>query len=73
VIDGMSGRLIPSSYSKEETAYLSAYDAAMEDRIITSEERRLLKTLARTYEITDERVAVLEQEYDSMLEVLEEE
>jgi hypothetical protein len=73
MIDGMSGRLIPSSYSKEETAYLSAYDAAMEDRIITSEERRLLKTLARTYEITDERVAVLEQEYDSMLEVLEEE
>jgi hypothetical protein len=49
-------------------AYLSAYDAAMEDRIITSEERRLLKTLARTYEISDERVGVLEQEYDSMLE-----
>jgi hypothetical protein len=73
VIDGMSGRLIPSSYSAEETAYLSAYDTAMEDRIITTEERRLLKTLAKTYDLTDERVEQLEQEYDSMLEVLEEE
>ena len=73
VIDGMSGRLIPSSYSIEENAYLSAYDTAMEDRIITAEERRLLKTLAKTYDLTDERVEQLEHEYDSMLEVLEEE
>ena len=73
VIDSMSGRLIPSSYSAEETAYLSAYDTAMEDRIITTEERRLLKTLAKTYDLTDERVQELEDEYDSMLEVLEEE
>lgn len=73
VIDGMSGRLIPSSYSVEENAYLSAYDTAMEDRIITTEERRLLKTLAKTYNLTDERVEQLEHEYNSMLEVLEEE
>ena len=73
VIDSMSGRLIPSSYSIEENAYLSAYDTAMEDRIITAEERRLLKTLAKTYDLTDERVEQLEHEYDSMLEVLEEE
>ncbi len=73
VIDGMSGRLIPSSYLPEETAYLSAYDTAMEDRIITKEERRLLKTLAKTYDLTDERVEQLEAEYNSMLEVLEEE
>jgi hypothetical protein len=73
VIDGMSGRLIPSSYSVEENAYLSAYDTAMEDRIITMEERRLLKTLAKTYDLSDERVEQLEHEYDSMLEVLEEE
>ncbi|MAV78398.1 MAG: hypothetical protein CMA15_05910, partial [Euryarchaeota archaeon] len=73
VLDGMSGRLIPSSYSVEENAYLGAYDTAMEDRIITPEERRLLKTLAKTYNLTDERVEQLEHEYNSMLEVLEEE
>jgi len=73
VLDGMSGRLIPSSYSVEENAYLGAYDTAMEDRIITPEERRLLKTLAKTYDLTDERVEQLEHEYNSMLEVLEEE
>ena len=73
VIDGMSGRLIPSSYSVEENAYLGAYDTAMEDRIITPEERRLLETLAKTYDLSDERVKQLEDEYDSMLEVLEEE
>ena len=73
VLDGMSGRLIPSSYSVEENAYLGAYDTAMEDRIITPEERRLLNTLAKTYNLTDERVEQLEHEYNSMLEVLEEE
>ncbi len=73
VLDGMSGRLIPSSYSVEENAYLGAYDTAMEDRIITVEERRLLKTLAKTYNLTDERVEELEHEYNSMLVVLEEE
>ena len=49
-------RLIPSSYSarKRNRTLLSAYDTAMEDRIITAEERRLLKTLAKTYDLTDE-------------------
>ena len=68
VIDRMSGRLIPSSYSVEETAYLEAYDTAMEDRIITPEERKLLNSLATAYSITDSRVQELEAEYDGMLE-----
>jgi hypothetical protein len=68
VIDGMSSRLIPANYTPEETAYLEAYETAMDDRIITKEERKLLQTLARTYSISKERVDEIETEYDSMLE-----
>ena len=68
VIDGMSSRLIPANYTPEETAYLDAYETAMDDRIITKEERRLLQTLAKTYNIGQDRVEEIEREYDSMLE-----
>ena len=68
VIDGMSSRLIPANYTPEETAYLEAYETAMDDRIITKEERRLLQTLAKTYNIGQDRVEEIEREYDSMLE-----
>mgnify|MGYP005714300731 FL=1 len=40
----------------------------MDDRIITKEERRLLQTLAKTYNIGQDRVEEIEREYDSMLE-----
>ena len=68
VIDRMSGRLIPSSYSVDEMAYLEAYNTAMEDRIITPEERKLLNSLATAYSLTDTRVEELEAEYNEMLE-----
>ena len=68
VIDGMSSRLIPANYTPEETAYLEAYKTAMEDLIITVEERRLLETLAKTYALEAERVREIEQEFDAMLE-----
>ena len=68
IIDGVSGRLIPANYTVEETAYLDAYATAMEDLIITREERRLLETLAKTYAISEERVTELEREFDAMLE-----
>ena len=64
----MSSRLIPANYTPEETAYLEAYETAMDDRIITKEERRLLQTLAKTYNIGQDRVEEIEREYDSMLE-----
>ncbi|MED6318945.1 MAG: hypothetical protein VX451_02500, partial [Candidatus Thermoplasmatota archaeon] len=68
IIDGVSGRLIPANYTPEETAYLEAYKTAMEDLIITVEERRLLETLAKTYALEAERVREIEQEFDAMLE-----
>ena len=68
IIDGVSGRLIPANYTPEETAYLEAYKTAMEDLIITVEERRLLETLAKTYALEPERVREIEQEFDAMLE-----
>ena len=64
----MSSRLIPANYTPEETAYLEAYKTAMEDLIITAEERRLLETLAKTYALEPDRVQEIEQEYDAMLE-----
>ncbi len=68
VIDGMSGRLIPATYTPEETAYLRAYETAMDDLIITSEERKLLESLATAYGLTDDRVRELEAEFDALLE-----
>ena len=67
-IDGVSGRLIPATYTPEETAYLQAYETAMEDRIITSEERKLLESLAMAYALTEERIRELEAEFDARLE-----
>ena len=56
------------SYSVSEMAYLEAYNTAMEDRIITPEERKLLNSLATAYSLADTRVEELEAEYNEMLE-----
>ena len=66
-IDTISGRFIPSSHTPEETAYLDAYATAMEDMIITPEERKLLNTIASTYGLSDKIVKQLETEYDTEL------
>ncbi|MFL2949740.1 MAG: hypothetical protein ACJZ40_05075 [Candidatus Poseidoniaceae archaeon] len=68
VIDQMSNRLIPSAYTTEENAYLDAYNTAMEDRIITPEERKLLQSLAVAYSLSQSRVDDLESDYNNMLE-----
>ena len=68
VIDTISGRFIPSSHTPEETAYLDAYATAMEDMIITPEERKLLNTIASTYGLSDKIVKQLETEYDAELD-----
>ena len=64
----MSNRLIPSAYTTEENAYLDAYNTAMEDRIITPEERKLLQSLAVAYSLSQSRVDDLESDYNNMLE-----
>ena len=68
IIDKVSSRFIPSSHTPEELAYLDAYATAMEDLIITKEERKLLDTIASTYGFSDRIVKQLESEYNSTLE-----
>ena len=68
VLDKVSSKFIPSSHTPEETAYLDAYATAMEDRIITKEERKLLNTVASTFGLNEKIVKQLESEYDSNIE-----
>ncbi|RAH16269.1 MAG: hypothetical protein CMB20_000520 [Methanobacteriota archaeon] len=53
--------------SKEET-YLEMYKVAMNDLIITDDERKMLEIQAKTFGISEQRVIELEREYDSSLE-----
>ena len=68
IIDKASNRFIPSTHTPEEIAYLDAYSTAMEDRIITTEERTLLNTVASTLGLDDKILRQLEAEYDATLE-----
>ena len=68
VLDKVSNKFIPSSHTPEETAYLEAYATAMEDQIITKEERILLNTVATAYGLNNKIVKELESEYHAMLE-----
>ncbi|HII27283.1 MAG TPA: hypothetical protein HA353_02595 [Candidatus Poseidonia sp.] len=61
LIDGFSGRLIPTTYSFEETQYLKAYSDVIIDGEVSEKERTLLATLARAYGIDAQRVSDLEQ------------
>ena len=49
-------------------AYLDAYATAMEDLIITAEERKILDTVASTFGLDERIVKQLEDEYNSALE-----
>ena len=53
--------------SKEE-AYLEMYKVAMNDLIITDDERKMLEIQAKTLGISEQRAIELEREYDSSLE-----
>ena len=53
--------------SKEE-AYLEMYKVAMDDMIITDDERKMLDIQARTLGIPKERIIELERDYDSSLD-----
>ena len=68
ILDKVSSRFIPSSHTPEETAYLEAFATAMEDKIVTPEERKLLQSLASAYGLNDKIVRILEGEYELIRE-----
>ena len=59
---------MPEVFIKAELSYIEAYEIAMEDRIITNEERKFLKLQAKTLGLDDERVKYIETWYDENLE-----
>jgi len=65
LIDGLSGKIIPTDYTFEETKYLKAYSDVMVDGEISTKERTLLATLAIAYGIDEERISDLENRFDS--------
>ena len=65
LIDGLSGKIIPTNYTFEETKYLKAYSDVVVDGEISTKERTLLATLAVAYGIDEERVSDLENRFNS--------
>ena len=63
VADRFSGRILVSSHSETEKTYLESYAAAMEDDIVTEQERVMLNTLAKSLQLSEEKVAEIEQGY----------
>ena len=55
----------------KEDAYIEAYKVAMEDLIITDDERKMLNIQAKTLAISQERAAELEREYNRSLDFTE--
>ena len=53
---------------QKEDAYLQVYAIAMEDQIITSDERKMLEAQAQILNITEERAIELEQIFNKKLE-----
>ncbi|MBI31546.1 MAG: hypothetical protein CMB72_02970 [Euryarchaeota archaeon] len=65
IIDGVSTNILPSAYSDSEIAYLEAYTTAMEDNIVTDQERSMLVTLASSLKIGDDRALEIEMSFNS--------
>ncbi len=72
-INGFSNRLMPESFTQAENNYLEAYKLAMEDRIVTKEERKFLELQSRTLGLEESRVEYLEKWYDEKIRSDEEE
>ena len=60
IVDVFSTNLLPSAYTDSEIAYLEAYTTAMEDNIVTSQERSMLVTLANSLKISGQRAIEIE-------------
>ncbi|MEC7391554.1 MAG: hypothetical protein VX655_05640 [Candidatus Thermoplasmatota archaeon] len=67
-IQNFSSILMPEAFTKAESAYIEAYEIAMEDRIITDEERKFLKLQAKTLGLDKERTDYIESWYNSNLQ-----
>ena len=65
IIDGFSGRLIPSQYTDEEREYLENYSKSIRDGEMSDNERSLLVTLASAYGIDEDRVKELEASFSN--------
>lgn len=68
LIDGISGRILPSEFSDVENKYLDAYIKTLKDGVISDDERRLLLMLANSYNLQDERVKYIERSYISSID-----
>lgn len=71
-INSFSTVLMPEAFTKAELSYIEAYEIAMEDRIITDEERKFLKLSAKTLGLDQDRIDYIESWYNSNLEDEEE-
>ncbi len=68
VIDGLSGRILPSEFSDVENKYLEAYIKTMKDGVISNDERRLLMLLADSYDLDEDRIEYIENSYDDYVD-----
>ena len=64
-IDRFSNKILPSTFSDSEIAYIQAYSAAGADGVITEAERRVLAATASALNISAEKATELEQAFDS--------
>tara|TARA_S200000501_G_scaffold42652_2_gene34579 strand:+ start:1027 stop:2451 length:1425 start_codon:yes stop_codon:yes gene_type:complete len=61
----ISFSIMPESHTKSEQTYLEVFAIAMEDGIITQEERKMLQIQARTLGLNESRITHLESTYHS--------
>ena len=71
-IQNFSSVLMPEAFTAAEKGYLEAYEIAMEDRVITDEERKFLRLQAKTLGLDEARVEHLEAWYDRQVSSEEE-
>ncbi len=71
-IQNFSSVLMPEAFTAAERSYLEAYEIAMEDRIITVEERRFLQLQAKALGLNESQVGDLETWYDQQISTEEE-
>ena len=55
--------VMPEAHTKNEEAYLEAFSIAMDDGIVTNDERKMLNLQAKTLGLDEDRVAYLESFY----------
>ena len=56
----VSMSIMPEAHTRSEQTYLEAYAIAMEDGVVTQEERKMLQIQARTLGLNESRISHLE-------------